>query len=82
MATNLFEACDSAVAVPRRSLAAALLAGPGRKIDELLARRRRARELRRVRELPPHLLKDIGLVAWGDRLWPTTGNGAGAAEWR
>ena len=82
MATNLFETFDAAFAAPRRSKTAELIAGAGRKIDELLHSRRRAREMREVMEMPPHLLKDIGLFAWGGKLWPITGNAAGRAEWR
>lgn len=63
MATNLFEAFDRAFAEPRPSMAATLIAGLAGRIDQLLRRRRRAREMREVQRMPPHLLRDIGLLA-------------------
>ncbi|HMR33881.1 MAG TPA: hypothetical protein PKA09_23185, partial [Geminicoccus sp.] len=71
MATNLFEAFDRAFAEPRPSLAAGIVAAARRRIDGLLARRRGSRDVRRVAQMPPHLLEDIGLVARHGRLWPT-----------
>lgn len=72
MATNLFEAFDSAFAGPRRSRTAELLADARSMLGELLRRRRRSREMRRVMEMPPHLLKDIGLAMQGGKLGPIT----------
>ena len=48
-----------------------------RRIDGIVRRRQHAREMRHVMEMPDHLLKDIGFVAWGGKLWPISG-GRGA----
>jgi uncharacterized protein YjiS (DUF1127 family) len=77
MATNLFEAFDSAFAAPPRSPIGELIARLGRVIAGIAERRRRMREMRRLMSMPPHLLNDIGLVAWGGKLWPV-GDGAAA----
>ncbi len=77
MATNLFETFDSAFARTERSTIGELIAAFNRMIDGLLRRRQRARELQQLTAMPDHLLKDIGLVAWGGKLWPI-GSGAGA----
>jgi uncharacterized protein YjiS (DUF1127 family) len=82
MATNLFEAFDSAFAAPRPPLASELIAGIGRAIASIAERRRRMREMRRLLSMPPHLLNDIGLVAWGGRLWPVGDSSRGRHECR
>ncbi len=80
MATNLFEAFDSAFARPRPSLTAELVAGLGRRLDALRRRLRHGRDMRRVLELPTYLLDDIGLKATDYR--PTPATEVGRAEWR
>lgn len=73
MATNLFETFDSAFARTERSTIGELIAACNRMIDGMLRRRQRARELQQLAAMPDHLLKDIGLVAWGGKLWPIAG---------
>jgi hypothetical protein len=73
MATNLFEAFDAAF-VPQerrglRAILAARMAAARAALQARLARRRQRRMAREVMALPPHILKDIGYIAWDGRLW-------------
>lgn len=77
MAANLFETFDSAFARTERSTIGELIAAAERMIDGVFRRRRQAHELQRLMAMPDHLLTDIGLVAWGGKLWPIAG-GTGA----
>jgi hypothetical protein len=69
MATNLFEIFDGALGSPRPSLLVRMRLRLDRFRGERAAARRRARLKRAAHELPPHLLRDIGLVRWDNRLW-------------
>jgi hypothetical protein len=73
MASNLFEAFDAAfMPRARRSLGdsvAARIAAWRARLRAMREARRRRRLARDVMILPPHLLKDIGYVAWDGRLW-------------
>lgn len=83
MATNLFEAFDSAFAETRRSRATTMIAAIGGKIAAMRHRRRHAKEMRHVKELPPYLLKDVGLHSLNGRLLPIPGTTTvSASEWR
>lgn len=73
MATNLFEAFDATFAPGERQGLGERVAGRiavwRAKLRAMLAARRRRRLAHEVMALSPHLLKDIGYVAWDGRLW-------------
>ncbi|HET6467056.1 MAG TPA: hypothetical protein VFG43_01635 [Geminicoccaceae bacterium] len=82
MASNLFTSFDEALGDRRPSLLARIMASVADAVVRRDALRRRARTERLVRDLPPYLLKDIGLVRWDGRLWkrpdgPTMPGGPG-----
>jgi hypothetical protein len=73
MATNLFEAFDAAFTPEQRpglaEMVAARMAALRAAFGARMARRRQRRMARQVMALPPHILKDIGYIAWDGRLW-------------
>lgn len=69
MSTNLFVSFDAAFAGTQPSYLDRLRHRLGNLLAMHAATRQRRRQARAVRELPPYLLRDLGVVRWDGRLF-------------